>query len=43
MDVVMNQIVNTYDIEKAKWQKDGVVDVQVKFEGKIWLLLILRT
>ena len=34
MDVVMNQIVNTYDIEKTKWQKDGVVDVQVKFEGK---------
>ena len=30
----MNQIVNTYDIEKTKWQKDGVVDVQVKFEGK---------
>ena len=34
MDVVMNQIVNTYDIEKAKWQKEGVVDVQVNFEGK---------
>ena len=34
MDVVMNQIVNTYDIEKTKWQKEGVVDVQVNFEGK---------
>ena len=25
---------NTYDIEKTKWQKEGVVDVQVNFEGK---------